>query len=107
MSQSKVVLNITPFFKTTHERISNALFNSTLLCSNEMEDLITNQPDIKNSSLFYNLNNIENISENIKEVMQNREKYNMMVELGKEIAVQNFNYEKYLSTLVELYKSVF
>ncbi|WP_016837998.1 glycosyltransferase [Ureibacillus thermosphaericus] len=106
IAQSKVALNVTPFFKTTHERISNALFNSTLLCSNEMEDLTTNHPNIKQSSLFYNLNSINHISETIKEIIQNKEKYNRMIELGREIATNNFSYEKYMSSLVDLYRNV-
>lgn len=107
IAQSKVSLNITPFFKTTHERISNSLFNSTLLCSNEMDDLTSNHPDLRNSSLFFNLNNIQNIAECIKEVTENKSKYNTMVEIGDNIANNNFSYEKYLINLVDLYKKVF
>lgn len=86
IAHSKVSLNISPMFKSSHERITTALFNSTLLCTNIMEDLIERNNEIMESSLFYNLNTITETVETITEIVSSKLIYNDLVETGLTIA---------------------
>lgn len=57
----KIGLNISPLLKTTYERIKNSLFNYTIVCSNETEAMMNNIKNINNVYFFYNLNNITDL----------------------------------------------
>lgn len=107
IAQSKVSLNVTPMFNLSHERISNTLFNSTLLCSNEMSELVQRNPQIQKTSLFYNLDTIGEVTEKIKEISQNKVLYTQLVEAGKQLAENKFSYEKDIQGIVNIVKNEF
>jgi len=89
-----VAINITPMFTSFHERISTTLANSTLLCSNVMGGLISDYPAILESALFYNLDNLKETVQVIKEVTSNEEEYSEIVSKGLELSTEEFTYER-------------
>lgn len=107
LAHSKIALNITPMFTSFHERVSTTLFNSTLLCTNIMEGLFNQYPKLLECTLTYNLNNLKETAQIIKEISNSEKDYNDAVELGLEVANQNFNYEKFINEIVDMYKSNF
>lgn len=107
LAHSKVAINITPMFKSNHERIPTTLFNSTVLCTNVMEGLIENNPDILNSSIFYNLKNLKETADIIKEVSENERSYNELIEEGLKLAHKNFTFEKDIEQVIKIYNSKF
>lgn len=107
VSHSKVAINITPMFKSSHERIPTTLFNSTILCTNIMENLIENYPGILESSIFYNLGNLKETVDVINEVSEKESYYNELVGKGLEIANENFTFENDIKSILDVYSRKF
>lgn len=107
ISQSKVCLNISPMFKSTHERVINSLYNSTIFCSNEMVDMQSAFGELNEIGYFYNMNNISEIAEQLKVVMMNEKLYNEKVQNGKEFAKKNFTYNGVIENMVGIYNRYF
>ncbi|WP_042142564.1 hypothetical protein [Paucisalibacillus sp. EB02] len=107
LSQSKVSVNITPMFQSSHERIPTTLFNSTVLCTNIMDDLIQNNPGILESSIFYNLSNLKETVNAIKEVSENENVYQELIDKGLILAKQNFTFERDIKLMLDIYQRYF
>lgn len=107
LAHSKIALNITPMFKSNHERIPTTLANSTVLCTNIMDDLIGTNPDIVNTSIFYNLGNLKETVEIVKEVSENEQEYKELVEGGLLLAHQNFQFENHVSEILKINANAF
>lgn len=107
LSHSMVAINITPMFTSFHERISTTLLNSTLLCTNIMEDLITKHPKVLNSAIFYDLGNLKETAQVIKEIINNEEDYSTLIDNGLKLGREEFSFEKDIEETINIFKSNF
>lgn len=104
IAHSKINLNITPTKFSMHERIPNTLMNSTLLCTNLMPNLFENYPEILDSSIIYNLDNLQETAKLLKEIMDNKEMYNEIVFRGLDLAKREFTFEKEMDFIIKAFE---
>lgn len=107
VAQSKVTLNISPMFQSFHDRIPLAYMNKSVLCTNAMEDMIESMPECINNTIFYNLNNITEVSEIIKSLIENEHEYNSVVNDAYEMAGKYYSPQKDVEELLEIYQKKF
>lgn len=107
LAHSKFAINITPMFTSFHERISTTLFNSTVLCSNFMEDLVSQHPELLESSIFFNLNNLKETVQFINEIDTNKDEYTLMIEKGLHLATKKFTFQKDIEEIIKVFNNNF
>lgn len=107
VAQSKVTLNSSAMYQSYHDRIPLIYANKSILCTNIMQDLMDTLPQSLNNTLYYNMDNIQDVSNIIKDLINDKEEYNSIVEDAYIMASNHFSVENDIQELLDIYKKVF
>ena len=104
ISNGKISLNVMPWFKDgAHDRVFNSMLNGAVCFSDwskYMTEILEDEKDI----CFYELDNLEKLVEKIREILNNKEKWEYIVENGMKTASEKHTWSNRARQLHEYIK---
>lgn len=106
MSQSKILLNDMCYFENgSHERVFSAMLNDALVVSNKNNYSFNMYKD-KESIIYYDAGNFNNLVSNVKYYLQNEDERNQVVNKAYDITSKYNTWGNRADEIIELYDIV-
>ncbi len=101
--RSKILLNVMPCFKDgTHDRIASAMLHNALAMTDRSRYL----DELPRGTMgFYDIDNINELPDILRELLDNSEKIQNIADCGYEYANEHFTWEKTVDKLLEIMNS--
>ncbi|MBU5477775.1 glycosyltransferase [Eubacterium sp. MSJ-13] len=107
MADSKIVLNISPFFtEGIHDRVSNAMLNGAICCTDRTEYLNENFRD-REEILYYSWNRLDESIKRIKRILEDDCKLQNIADNAYKKAKQNLTVVNFTERIKDIYQNNF